>query len=296
MPKPMLTKDLEKTMVLAIRKPCRCLVVAGLLFGAGLHENLDAADAFSDPIDVSFTAQCDGTTQKYVVLLPKGFSEDQSYSLMVALHGHGSDRWQFASGTIDECRAARDVALKYGMIFVAPDYRAKTSWMGPKAEADMVQILKALKTKYKIDKTILVGASMGGSSSLSFAAMHPGLIDGVAAMNGTANHLEYENFQDAIQESFGGRKQEIPEEYKRRSAEYWPERLTMPVAITTGGQDTSVPPESCIRLANVLKKLNSRVLHIHRPQGGHKTTSEDAVKMINFVCERVLTEKDTSAK
>jgi hypothetical protein len=25
------------------------------------------------------------------------------------------------------------------MIFVSPDYRAKTSWMGPKAEADMVQ-------------------------------------------------------------------------------------------------------------------------------------------------------------
>ena len=34
--------------------------------------------------------------------------------------------------------AARAAAVKYCMIYVSPDYRAKTSWMGPKAEADMV--------------------------------------------------------------------------------------------------------------------------------------------------------------
>ena len=47
-------------------------------------------------------------------------------------------------------------------------------------------------------------------------------------VNGTANHLEYHNFQDAVSEGFGGTKQAIPEEYKRRSAEHWPERYTMP--------------------------------------------------------------------
>ena len=36
------------------------------------------------------------------------------------------------------------------------------------------------------------------ASSLTFAALHPDLIDGVASLNGTANHLEYEQFQDAI--------------------------------------------------------------------------------------------------
>ena len=60
---------------------------------------------------------------------------------------------------------------------------------------------------------------------MTFAAIHPERVDGVASMNGTANHLEYENFQDAIAESFGGTKAKIPREYKKRSAEYWPERL-----------------------------------------------------------------------
>jgi hypothetical protein len=102
--------------------------------------------------------------------------------------------------------------------------------------------------------------------------MHPDLVAGVVSMNGTANHLEYENFQDAIGESFGGPKARIPEEYKKRSAEYWPERLRMPIAITAGGRDTLVPPDSVIRLAGVLKKLQPNVLLIARPDGGHSTT------------------------
>jgi len=58
---------------------------------------------------------------------------------MIAFHGHGSNRWQYVKDERGECKGARDVALKNNMIFVSPDYRAKTSWMGPKAEADVVR-------------------------------------------------------------------------------------------------------------------------------------------------------------
>lgn len=126
---------------------------------------------------------------------------------------------------------------------------------------------------------------MGASSSLTFAALHPGLVAGVAAMNGTANHLEYENFRDAVQASFGGTKQEIPLEYKNRSAEYWPERFTMPVAITASADDTVVPPDSVMRLADVLKKMGRPVLAIHRDKVGHTSLPEDARAAIEFVID-----------
>jgi len=259
--------------------------VAFLMLVAG---SAAAADKFAKPMDVSFTAKCDGTTQKYVVLLPEGFAVDRPHTLMIALHGNEYDRWEFINDTFDVCRSARDVALKYRMIFVSPDYRAKTSWMGPKAELDMVQIIEELKEKFQVEKTILIGSSMGGSAALTFTALHPEMIDGMVAMNGTANHLAYEQFQDVIQVSFGGTKQEIPAEYKLRSAEYWPEKFTMPVAMSTGGKDTWVPPESVIRLAKVLKKLNPQVLHIHQPEGGHGTTYDDAVEMFEFVYEQAM--------
>ena len=43
------------------------------------------------------------------------------------------------------------------MLFVSPDYRAKTSWMGPWAEADLLQIMGVLKSRFRIGKVILCG-------------------------------------------------------------------------------------------------------------------------------------------
>lgn len=242
--------------------------------------------AAPDIQDVSFTATCDNTTQRYVLILPQPFSMADSHDVLVALHGHGSDRWQFAKDARDECRAARDVAAKHHMLFVSPDYRATTSWMGPKAEADLIQIIEDLKKQYKVGRVFVCGGSMGGSSCLTFAVRRPDLVNGVASMNGTANHLEYEGFQDAIRESFGGTKAEIPEEYKNRSAEYFPERLMMPVGLTAGGKDESVPPQSVVRLAGILKKLNRDVLLIYREDGGHATNYEDGTAILEYIIEK----------
>ena len=238
--------------------------------------------------DVAMVARCDRSTQHYVLVYPPDFRPDAPTDVLVALHGHGSDRWQYVRDPRDECRVARDVAAAHRMLFVSPDYRARTSWMGPKAEADMLQILAELKSRFKIGKVILCGGSMGGSSVLTFAAMHPELVDGVVSMNGTANHLEYENFQDAIKESFGGTKAQIPLEYKNRSAEYWPERLTMPIGITAGGKDGLVPPGSVVRLAGVLKTLQPDVLLIYRDATGHSTSYQDGKAILEFVIQRAI--------
>jgi len=142
----------------------------------------------------------------------------------------------------------------------------------------VVQIIRDIRRQYRVGRIIICGGSMGGSACLTFAALHPELIDGVMSMNGTANFLEYANFQDAIAASFGGTKETIPLEYKRRSAEYWPDQLTMPIAITASGTDTAVPPDSVLRLAAVLRALGRPVLLIHRPEAGHETNYEDAVR------------------
>lgn len=237
------------------------------------------------PEDFAFQAEIDQTEQRFVQLVPAEFQPDKTHDLLIALHGHGSDRWQFVRDARDECRAARDVAAKHRMIYVSPDYRAKTSWMGPKAEADVVQIIRDLKKRHRIGRVFVTGGSMGGTAALTFTALHPDLIAGVASMNGTANLLEYPNFLDAISASFGGTKTAIPDEYKKRSAEYWPERFTMPVGITTGGQDTLVPPHSVERLAGVLKQLDRKVLLIRRDTTGHQTNYEDGVAILEFVIQ-----------
>ncbi len=242
----------------------------------------------AEPQDIVVLSKLDGTEQRYVLVLPDGFDSQSPVSVLIALHGHGSDRWQFVKDGRDECRAARDAAAKQRMIYVSPDYRAKTSWMGPAAEADMLQILDDLRSKYRVHKVVITGGSMGGTGALTFAALHPDKVDGVVSMNGTANLVEYALFQDAIATSFGGSKQDKPEEYRKRSAELNADKLTMPMAMTTGGKDKFVPPDSVLRLAEALKKQNRPVKSIHKPDGGHDTKYGDAIEAFDFVFAQVL--------
>jgi pimeloyl-ACP methyl ester carboxylesterase len=248
---------------------------------------LAAAGALRSADDVPFVARLDKTEQRYVVVTPKGFDPKRANTAVVALHGHGSDRWQFVKQDRGECKGARDVAEARGFLLVCPDYRAKASWMGPAAEADVLQILDELKEKYGARRVVVAGGSMGGTAALAFAALHPDRVAGCVSLNGTANLVEYEGFAGAIAAAYGGTRTERPEVYRSRSAELHADRLTMPVAMTTGGKDAVVPPASCPRLAEKLKALGRPVTLIHRPDGGHATTYADTVEAFTAVIDRL---------
>jgi pimeloyl-ACP methyl ester carboxylesterase len=155
--------------------------------------------------------------------------------------------------------------------------------MGPKAEADVMQIIADVRRRHKVGRVFLAGGSMGGTAALTFTALHPELVAGICSLNGIANLVEYDKFQDARTASFGGTKTEVPDEYKKRSAEFWLERFTMPVAVTTGGRDDVVPPQSVLRLVEKLKQAGRKVLSIHRETGGHSTTYEDTCAAMEFM-------------
>jgi pimeloyl-ACP methyl ester carboxylesterase len=259
--------------------------IAALKIATVLHAD-DLAQR-SAVVDHTFLAAHDQSEQKYVTIMPPHFTLDQPVSVLIALHGHGSDRWQFIHQKRDECRATRDFAAAHGMLLVSPDYRASTSWMGPAAEADMLQIIQAVQAQHKVQHVILCGGSMGGTGALTFATLHPEIVDGVVALNGTANLVEYEQFQDAIAESFGGSKRQVPKQYHDRSAEFFSNRFSMPLATTTGGRDDVVPPPSVLRLVDSVKNLHSDVLSIHRPDGGHSTNYEDTKRALEFVFDAV---------
>lgn len=241
--------------------------------------------------DVAFVSRVDGSEQRYVLLEPPGGLKGEGSDVLIALHGHGSDRWQFVRQSRPECAETRRVAAEAGMLLVSPDYRAPASWLGPAAEADLLQILDELYLRYPLRRVLVCGGSMGGTAALSFAALHPECVDGVVSLNGTANLVEYAGFQEAIQASYGGTKLERPEVYRSRSAEFFPERLTMPLAATTGGGDRLVPPDSVLRLTGVLRERGAPVLGLHRPAGGHDTSAEDT----RAACQHVLDAWSASA-
>jgi pimeloyl-ACP methyl ester carboxylesterase len=263
------------------------ILIAGLLSALASAVCAIADDpAQATPSDRTFTADHDGSPQKFVLVLPQEYVCGQSFDMLIALHGHGADRWQFVRDSRDECRAARDVAAANRMIFISPDYRATTSWMGPAAEADLVQIISLLRLEFSVKRVFICGGSMGGTGALTFATLHPKLVDGVVCLNGTANLVTYERFQDAIAQSFGGSREHVPEQYRQRSAEFFPERFTMPLAATSGGKDDIVPSASVLRLMKSVGQHNPDVLSLHQPEGPHSTTYADARAALDFVISR----------
>ena len=252
------------------------------IIASGLHAaTLDA------PTDVAFTATYDGSTQRYMELKPTTFNSQNQYDILIALHGSGSNRMQYATMTsIAEIRATQDAAADHEMILICPDYRATHSWMGPAAEADVLQIIQNLKAQYNIGQTFITGGSMGGSSSLTFTALHPDLIDGVCAVNGLADFNGFPNFQDDIAASFGGTPAQVPLQYYNRSAINSPQSFTMPLSVTAGGVDTIVPPQSILQLANTVKNTNPQnptVASFYRPNGGHNTPYVDNAVALEYV-------------
>jgi lysophospholipase L1-like esterase/pimeloyl-ACP methyl ester carboxylesterase len=243
------------------------------------------AQKVANPQDIVFKAQIDQTEQRYVERLPTDFEPQKAHDMLIALHGHGSDRWQFVRDARDECRALRDVADKHDLIFISPDYRAKTSWMGPNAEADVHQIIAEVKKRHRVNRVFIAGGSMGGTSALILATLHPELIAGVCALNPTANLVEYAGFKEAIDASYGS-----PDERHKRSPELHAQRLTMPIALSTGGKDSIVPPDSTLRLAKKLK----HVLSLHHETGAHSTSYDDTVKAMEFVLQNVTAAKATN--
>lgn len=246
-----------------------------------------ATKTLGEPRDVAFTATVDGSEQRYVEMLPADFDPAEEHDVLIALHGHGSDRWQYVRQPRGECSGARAAAAKYRMIFISPDYRAKTSWMGPQAEADVVQIIDLVRREHRVRHVFLGGASMGGTAALTFAVLHPDLIAGVVSQNGTANLVEFDKFSDAIAASFGGTKQAVPDQYRKRSAEFHVDALKMPVAITAGGKDATVPPQSVVRLATALQQRRRPELLIFREAGGHATDEADTLAAFDFVVAKV---------
>ena len=156
--------------------------------------------------------------------------------------------------------------------------------MGPRAEAEVLQIVGMIREQHGVRRVFVTGGSMGGTSALILGVLHPELFAGISSLNGTANMLEFEGFQDAIAASYGGDKTQKEEEYRRRSAELNAERLTMPLACTVGGKDRSVPPDSVRRLVKRLQEMGKRaVLLIDRTKGGHETSYEDTVRTLEFI-------------
>ena len=135
-----------------------------------------------------------GRLQPYYMRVPADYAKrDEALPLIVYLHG-----W---TGLPDEPFYSPvglvDAAEKNGYLFASALGRGDYYYLGP-GDVDVQEVIADVQAHYRVDpnRIYLMGHSMGGEGTNSFARRHPDLFAAVAPAEGTGTTDLYENLRN----------------------------------------------------------------------------------------------------
>jgi pimeloyl-ACP methyl ester carboxylesterase len=253
---------------------------------------MDQATSLENPIvegivEHRFTSSFDGSTQTF---LEKDFSQADSNAerlVFICLHGALSHQEQgmtagIYNGVFEQW--GEELARR-GALYLCPEYRGN-SWMGPAAEADLLDILKFVNQRFPCRRLILAGGSMGGTSALIFASRFPKALDGVIALcPATAPALMFATFPDHFVASYGGSPADVPLLYAERTTRDRADILaTLPLAIVHGSSDAIIGVDHSRILVRELRERGAQCHYTELPEGDHDSPLEIPLpQLLDFV-------------
>ena len=154
-----------------------------------------------------------------------------------------------------------------------------TSYMSPAATQDFTDLLDYCRQKLNCNKITLLGGSGGASSAMAYACLHPEKLNGVIAMGmcDIFTRLDFarkstneilKKLAEVTFEAYGGSPEKKPELYHARSVLENIDKLNMPIILTMGEADSSIPAVETRKIAEAMKtKKNFTYYEI--PDGNH---------------------------
>jgi dipeptidyl aminopeptidase/acylaminoacyl peptidase len=155
-------------------------------------------------------------------------------------------------------------------VYLCPEYRGN-SWMSPAAEEDVREIFRIASDRFQPSRSLLVGGSMGGTSALIFAALNPGIVDGILAFCPATDMVTmYSKFPGHFVESYGGTPDEKPDVYHERSVRFHATNFALQrLAILHGTDDATMPVQDVRDLVAVLHASHAPVRYSEIKGGNH---------------------------
>ncbi len=170
-----------------------------------------------------------------------------------------------------------------GFVVLAPQYRGSDGGEGRDEVGgsdldDVFNVVPLTKSLGSIDEhnVFLYGQSRGGM--MTYQAIRDGMPANAAAVFGAFTDLEIMNQSPYVQKlipqiwpDYAQHKQAIIE---RRSAKYWPEKLTVPLLIMNGGSDPQVDASQPLALALQLQALKKKYSLVIYANGDHHLSAD----------------------
>ncbi len=186
-------------------------------------------------------------------------------ALPAAVYCHGGNRDLSPMRPISVCRLAAA-----GYIGIGSQYRGCCGGTGSDefGGADVLDVIRLIDLAGRLPFVRAGGVYMQGHSRggmmaylcaacdarIKAVAIGAGLADCVMMYN-----LREQSMKDVFHELVGGSPDQLPEEFRRRSAVCWPEKITAPVLICQGTNDWRVDPQQSIKMAEALRAAGREV-------------------------------------
>lgn len=189
---------------------------------------------------INRTMTVDGAQRIYNVYVPKEYTPDKQWPLVLALHGVGERGDDGLLQTeVGIGRAIRRHADWFPCIVVMPQCPPKMFW--DKAAGSIGESLTDVRKAYNIDpnRIYLTGLSMGGFGTWMYGAMHPDIFAALVPICGGGN----------------------PEDADKLAK--------MPIWAFHGKKDPVVAPEKTKQMVDAVKNAGGDIRHTEFPDVGH---------------------------
>jgi len=248
----------------------------------------DAEEGFKDDVEVYSIRYISGIyeVEGYAV-----FPKNKNGLLDGLIYNRGGNR-EFGAikKKIRMCKLA-----KAGYAVLASQYRGNCGGTGKEEFGgddvyDVINLIDiTLDLSFVNSKGVyMVGGSRGGMMTYRACSIDKRIIAGVV-YSGLADCIDnYNSREDAMKQVFhelvGGSPNDCPEEFIKRSAVYWAEKINTPLLICHGTADWRVRVEQAYKMADALKKANKTYKLIIYENAEHSlegtTWLEDAIEWL----------------
>lgn len=204
----------------------------------------------------------EGDTYRYQVFVPRDWTADKKWPVILFLHGAG-ERGEdgLAQTQVGIGGSLRSHVDRWPAVVVMPQCRKGVWWIDPKMEA---QALAALDQEIKEfngdrDRVYLTGISMGGYGTWSLAARHPKMFAAIVPVCGGVRIPARANVTPPPEQS----EDPYNDTAKKVAA--------IPAWVFHGEADPSVPVTESRKLVEALKTAGAEPHYTEYPGVGHNS-------------------------